>query len=301
MNLSSLDLNLIVVLDALLEEQNVTRAGARIGLSQPAVSNALGRLRHLLDDPLLERDGRHMRLTRRAHLLKAPLRRILDDLRQTLEEPKPFNPATARFDVRIFASDYTTYILLRELRPRLAERAPGAQLEFTWRERARVSELLEDGEIDFAIGAYDNMPGTIRRAHLYEDRNVVLAHEDHPVFDGELTVERLTSYPRIGVSFDGRNFGRIERALARAGGEVHCEVVLPHALVGPLTVCDTDLLLLTSERMAEQLSRFLPIRWKPAPFALDSVRIELLWHEHSIQDPAKAWFREELTALANAL
>lgn len=301
MNLAGLDLNLIVVLNALLEEESVTKAGQRVGLSQPAVSNALARLRYILNDPILEREGRGMRLTARAHLMKTPLQAILDDLSKVLREPVSFEPASATFNIKMFASDYTTFVLLPEIRKRLNRLAPGAQLEITWSEQGRVIDLLEHGEIDFAVGLFANMPSSIHRARLFEDRNVVQAHRDHPIFEGDLTLERLNGYPRIAVSFDGRRYGPVERAISRAGGDIDADLVTPHALIGPLATCETDLLTLTSERLARRLAPLLPIQWRPVPFDLDPIQIELLWHHRSTEDPAKTWFRDELLALAATL
>ena len=220
MNLAGIDMNLLVVLDALLEERNVTRAGERVGLSQPATSNALNRLRHLLNDPILERDGRHMRLTERAHQLRGSLRKVLDDLRSVLTSPTSFDPQNSHFHIRIFASDYVTLLVLPVLRQRLLSVAPRAKVEVSWSDRGRVAELLERNEVDVAIGRFESTPPGIHRSVLFEDQYVVLAHRDHPIHEGELSIERMLSYPRIAVTFEGRNFGALEKALAQAGGSL---------------------------------------------------------------------------------
>ena len=300
-NLSGIDLNLLVVLEALLEERNVTRAGERVGLSQPAVSNTLSRLRHLLGDPLLERDGRQMQLTVRAHELRPALRTILDNLRRLLADPEPFEPNTSRFNARIFASDYTATVLLPELHKSLVIDAPNARLDISWSERANVPDLLRSSELDMAIGQFDNLPSWIRRAPLFDDRIVVVARRGHPVLDGELTLERLTGFPRLGVSFHGRDYGPTERAIARAGGVVDCEIITPHAVTGLLLVCETDLIVLTSERIVTRFGEWLPLGWRPLPLVVDPVRIEVVWTELGERDPAIAWFRRHLLGVAGRL
>lgn len=300
-NLAGIDLNLLVVLEALLQEANVTRAGERVGLSQPAVSNTLQRLRYLFDDQLLERDGRHMRLTARAHSLKAPLADVLDDLRQLLLIPSTFDPLTANVDLRIFASDYATAVLLPELRRCLTESAPNIRVDFTSADRAKVGELLQHGQIDFAIGMFENMGEIVRRTTLFEDRIVLVARRGHPVLDGDLTLDRMTQYPRLGVSFNGRAYSPTERAIVRAGGKVRCEVLIQDALIGPATLPDTDLVMLTSERLTNSLSRWLPIAWREPPFLVDTVRVELLWLEYAEQNPAIVWFRDLLLSVAATL
>jgi DNA-binding transcriptional LysR family regulator len=301
LKLSNLDLNLMVVLDALLDEQNVTRAGNRVGLSQPAVSNALGRLRYILNDPILERDGRFMRLTERAHALKAPLRNLLDELARLLAEPSKFNPATTELQLRIFASDHMTYILLPELRRRLIELAPSAQLDIVWNDPSRVVELLEHGNVDVAIGRYDNTPSDIRREPLYIDDYVVLAHREHPVLKGDLDLERLLSYPRMAVSFEGRRYGYVERVIAQAGGKIDAEVVVSHLLAAPVLAAETDLLTITGGRLATRLQKHLPLASRPAPINSVGIPIEMIWHQHTDNDPALTWFRELLIEVCQVI
>lgn len=291
MNLASLDLNLLVLLDALLEECNVTRAGARVGLSQPAASNGLKRLRLLLGDPLLERDGRRLRLTGRAHELKMPLNQALDAIRKALDHPPPFDPATARFQVRLFASDHIVLVLLPVLQRRLQALAPQAEIIVHWTDHERVIDLLADGVVDLAIGRYFNTPGAIRRAKLYDESLVVQARRGHPAFEGELTAEGFAAWPRIATSFDGRIFGDQEQAMARAGIEVRAAVVLPHLVAAPMLTLESDLLTIAPERMARRLAALLELDWRPLPFPAPTVPIEMIWHETSAADPALAWAR----------
>lgn len=187
------------------------------------------------------------------------------------------------------------------MRRHLRAAAPGAELDISWRERALVSELLETDQIDFAIGRYDNLPGSLRRQSLYQDENVVVAHADHEILRGPLSIKRLTAYPRIAVSFEGRRYGYTERALALAGGTLSSEIIIPYGLVGPLSVCETDLVVFTSRRVAERLGGYLPLGWRPLPFELEPVGIEVLWHPRGLQDPAKAWFLEQLVAVSGTL
>ena len=295
MNLSRLDLNLLVLLDALLEEQNVTRASRRVGLSQPAASNALKRLRLLLNDPLLERDGRRLRLTERALRLKAPLRGALESLRGALSDPLPFNPTQTRFAVRLFASDHIAFVLLPALHRQLRTLAPRGDIVVRWTEHERVVDLLEAGGVDISIGRYNNMPDTIRRAHLYDEELVVQARRGHPVFDGELTAARFATFPRIATSFDGRLFGDQEQAMARAGIDLRSRIVLPHLIAAPMLTLDNDMVTIAPRRMAERLAATLELDWRLLPFASPVVPIEMMWHEKTAADPALEWFRHLVT------
>jgi DNA-binding transcriptional LysR family regulator len=290
-NLSSLDLNLLVLLDALLEEKNVTRAGARVGLSQPAASNALKRLRLLLADPLLEKDGRRLRLTERGHQYKAPLREALDRLRSLLADPAPFEPATSAFKVRLFASDHVVLVLMPALHERLSRLAPLAEVIVRWSHTELASDLLEADAIDIAIGRYHNTPNDICRAKLYDETLVVQARRGHPVFEGELTPQAFAGWPRIATSFDGRLFGDQEQAMARAGIDVRSSLVLPHLVAAPMLTLDSDLVTIAPQRMAKRLAALLELDWRPLPFAAPAVPMEMMWHEKTAADPALAWFR----------
>ncbi|MCX7379841.1 MAG: LysR family transcriptional regulator, partial [Alphaproteobacteria bacterium] len=217
MNLAGIDLNLLLILDALLEERHVTRAGQRVGLSQPATSSALNRLRHVFNDPLMERIGRHMVLTERAHLLQGPLREAIARLRLVVTSAERVDPSTTEFSVRILASDQMAFIFLPALRETLRRIAPRVEVVFVWFERDRTFDLLLDGKIDFAIGVYGDAPYGCSRTPLFEDELVVMARKGHPIFTRKLTLNRFLSHPRVTVSFEGRQSSYIETALARAG------------------------------------------------------------------------------------
>ncbi len=301
MNLAAIDLNLLLVLDALLQETHVTRAGRRVGLSQPATSSALNRLRHIFGDQLMERVGRRMQLTARAHQLRGPLREALDQLGRVVTVSEQFDPSTAEFSVRILASDQIAFILLPALRAKLRELAPRVELVFTWSDRANTFDLLIDDRIDFAIGVYGDAPHQCQRTLLFDDDIVVQARKGHPAFRGKLTLERFLKYPRVAISFEGRASSYLETALARAGAASRSEIVVAHLLNAPLLTWDSDLMTVVPIRMARRLSAMMELDWRPVPFAIDPLRIELLWRARAEIDPALTWFRGLLVEVASAL
>ena len=301
MKLASLDLNLLVLLDALLDELNVTKAGDRVGLSQPAASNALKRLRMALNDPLLEKDGRRLRLTERAHQLKRPLHKALNEIRKALEQGGGFDPETTQPRLRLFASDHIALVLLPTLQRLIAVHSSKAEIVVHWEQGQRAVELLETGTVDLAIGRYYNMPDAIRRATLYEEKLVILARRDHPLFRKKITAARFSSYPRIATSFDGRIFGDQEQAIARAGMDVKASIVLPHLIAAPLLTLGTDFITIAPLKMAERLSDIVSLDWRELPFAASPVPIEMLWHENSAADPALNWFRKVVLEASHEL
>ena len=301
MNLAGVDLNLLVVLDALLDERHVTRAALRVGLSQPAASNALRRLRGILQDDILVRDGRRMRLTEKAMQLQAPLRATLNDVRQILEEPAPLDVSADPLSVRIFASDGVSLLLLPGLRQRLAQAAPFAQVTVRWGDRAQSLNMLANEEVDFVIGHYEDVPTCFHRVLLYEEQLVIQARSDHPVFSGDLTLERFATYPRIMVSVEGRSYGYPDQATARLGVVTKSDIVVGHLLTGPLVTLGTDLLTITGERLARTLSAIPGLAWRPLPFHIDPLSIEMIWHEQSDRNLALRWFRDQIVAVAQSL
>jgi DNA-binding transcriptional LysR family regulator len=301
MNLARLDLNLLVLLEALLEEESVTRAAARVGLSQPAASHALKRLRLLLNDPLLEKDGRGLRLSDRAHQLRAPLAKALEDLRRVLNAPAPFDPAASRFKARMFASDHIAFVLMPELLRQLERQAPGAEIALHWSQGDRAVQALETGEVDIAVGRYNNTPGFVCRSNLYEEVLVVQARRDHPLFLAPMTAEAFAAQPRIATSFDGRMFGDQEQAMARAGLQVRSRLVMPHLLAAPMLTLDSDLVTIAPRRMAQRLAGLMDVDWRPLPFDAPPIPIEMIWHEKTAADPALAWFRNLVQSVAGGI
>jgi DNA-binding transcriptional LysR family regulator len=300
MNLSRIDLNLLVILDALIETQSVSGAGDRVGLSQPAVSHALGRLRDLLNDPILEREGRKMRLTPRAKELREPIRTALQVIKAAIEDPAPFDSQNATANLKLFASDFMSATIGTPLQRKLFQRAPNLNLIIKWGDRKLVPELLESEAIDVAIGHYENAPHFVRRTPLCVEKVAVQARRDHPAFDS-WSAETLRQYPLINISFEGALSGWIDQATGRAGLGVRGKLIMPHFLAAPLMLVDSDFMALTAERLARIYSDILPLAWRPAPFPVDDLLIEMIWHARSDRDPMLTWFRDLILETAAEL
>jgi DNA-binding transcriptional LysR family regulator len=300
MNLSRIDLNLLVILDALVATQSVSEAGERVGLSQPAVSHALGRLRDLLRDPILERDGRKMRLTPRAKELREPIRTALQVIKSAIEDPAPFDSENATANLKLFASDFMSATIGVPLQRKLLQRAPGLNLVIKWGDRRLVPELLESEAVDVAIGHYENAPHFVRRAPLCVEKVAIQARRDHPAFES-WSAAALRDYPLLNISFEGALSGWIDQATGRAGLGVRSKLIMPHFLAAPLMLVDSDFLAITSERLSRIYAEILPLTWRPAPFPVDDLLIEMVWHARSERDPMLTWFRELILETASEL
>ena len=227
MDLSRIDLNLLVAFDVLMAEQSVTRAARRLGLSQPATSSALGRLRRLLGDPVLVRASTRMVPTPRALELIGPVRQILNQVEVALSAPPPFDPASTRRRFRIASNDYVEAVLLPDLVREVARAAPGVDLEVLQFGASYPEESLRTGKLDLAIGFSHNIPAGLHSHILFKDRFVCAVRADHPDVGKRLTLPQYTRLPHVLVSQTGSVTGIVDSALAVHGLERRVAVTVP--------------------------------------------------------------------------
>ena len=298
-----MDLNLLVVLDALLEERNVSRAANRVGLSQPAASHALRRLRSLLDDPLLIRGGRSYMLSARAHALRIPLRCMLSKAREVIGVPPTFDPASAEREMRVIVSSSLSPALLEAVYHRLATAAPGVTLHVlpVEREKVHAHRGLGDGEMDMAVGVFPQNPRDIHKQTLYRDSVVCLLHRAHPLAKGPLTMERLLCFPHLLVSYYSMPFGPMEIALAGLGQRWRIGAHLPDYALVPSLLERRELIATIPRRIAEDLTKHRPLVVRDFPLPLPSLELVLIWHASNLDEPVHAWVREQFSQAANDL
>ncbi|WP_291839804.1 LysR family transcriptional regulator [Brevundimonas sp.] len=285
MHLRSVDLNLLVILDALLDEAHVTRAAVRLGLSQPATSSALDRCRALFGDPLLERSGAGMRLTHRAEALRAPLRAVLEETRDLLA-PVDIPLDQLRQTVRFVVDDFTTGFLAPPLVARLWETAPGIDLVFeSWRSSENALEALERGDADLALSVFPRVEPDFRRELLGEQTYVVSMRRDHPAARG-FDLDRWLAWPHVLVSGTGQTRGALDAALARLDRVRRVAVTVPgFALVPPLLAA-TDLISMLPSGVAATLGHAHGLVFFPPPISVEGFPLHLAWHRRRAHDPA---------------
>lgn len=296
-HLSGIDLNLLPLLDAVLSERHLTRAAQRVGLSQPAASRALGRLRAILGDPLLVRSGGASVLTPRAESLREPVRLALATLAQALLQPTPFDPARDRRTVRIAADDYATLVLLTPLLRKLYRKAPGLDVHVL-PPLASCIERLTRGEVDFAIAPWtDRTPPAVRGEVLSEDGFVGMVHRKHPFARRAPTLKQYAEARHALIAPSGERGGYVDTALAKLGKQRRVALMSPHFLATPFVVAESDLVITLAERVARHYATVLPVAFFKPPVALPRFQTALYWHQRDQQDPALNWFRDELRAL----
>ncbi len=298
--LAAIDLNLLVVLDVLLAERSVTRAAARLGLTQPAVSNALARLRTALDDPLLVRAANTMAPTPRALELAGPLRDALERVNHVVAGPGEFHPDSARRTFTLAATDYVQFVLLGRLASRLETEAPGVSLRvlpvhswFPW-------PALESGAVDLTLGGAQVAPRGLHRRTLFRDRVVCIVRADHPVTRGTWNLDKYLSLTHV-EALPTEGMGLADEVLAELGRARRCAVTVSQFLVAPFVVPHTDHCFTLAERIARPLAEQVPVRVLPIPFEMPEITIWSFWHERVHDDPAHKWLRRALADVAGTL
>ncbi len=302
-HLGSVDLNLLVALDALLEERNVTRAAARTGITQSAMSHSLARLRVVFGDELLVRGTGAMVPTMRAEALALPLRRALDEVRRALAGPAAFDPRTATAKVVVGTSDYGEIVLLPTVLARLQREAPGIGLHVVNYEGTGAS--LAQGTFDFGVAPLrpeDERPGVIAR-RLFGERFVCVVRKGHPLAKRKLTLARFAAASHALISPRGKEGGFVDDALARLGLRRRVAVMVPHFLVAPHIVATTDLVLTLAARVATLLAKPLGLALlaPPPELKLEGFAMSAIWHERTHGDPAQQWARDLFVEVAKTI
>ncbi|MFZ5896259.1 MAG: LysR family transcriptional regulator [Myxococcota bacterium] len=294
--LSSLDLNLLVVLEALLLERHVTRAAKRLALSQPAVSRGLARLREIFDDELLTRIGGRMERTPRANELLEPLQDALRNVREMLT-PRNFDPARATGTVRMAAPDIVTYMLVPALLRRMAVVAPGLNLEIVqWSQNWR--EHLESGDLDLTFGQATPRDAGFYSQLLMRNEWACVLRRGHPALKKPWTLDSYVQLSHLLIGFSSQGGGQVDAALAALGRKRRITLRMPYVVLSPLIVAETDLVLTTARWLAEKLAAAGDLVLKSPPVSLEPVDIPMVWHQRSHRDPRQQWLRASLRRLA---
>ncbi|SDB66266.1 DNA-binding transcriptional regulator, LysR family [Belnapia rosea] len=279
--LRGVDLNLLVVLHALLEEAHVTRAARRLGLSQPAASNALDRLRHLFGDPLLERGRGGLRLTPLAGTLRAPLREALAGLQEVLRRPGR-DLATARQTVRMLMADAPAASLLVALQARLAVTAPGVTLALLpWAGAADALARLHHGDADLVASVLPPLDPPLRQRRLLEESYCVAMRPGHPAA-ADFGLARWLDFPHVVVSGHGGMEMPLDAVLAARGLARRVGVVVPSFLMVPPLLAGSDLIAMLPTRCVPDGAA---LTLRPTPLPVEGFRLDLAWHDRRSGDP----------------
>ncbi|HXZ93165.1 MAG TPA: LysR family transcriptional regulator [Burkholderiales bacterium] len=297
MNVADVDLNLLRVFDAVLREHGVTPAAARLGLSQPAVSNALARLRGLFGDALFVRTPAGMAPTPFARQLDEPVRQALALIESALTHGAAFEPATSNRAFRFYMSDLGEISFLPPLVERVRRLAPQVRLEASGLALDDIPDALAGGALDLAVGFLPGLAAPVRRKRLFRDAYVCLMRADHPRIKDRLTRRLFEEASHALVSSTGSGHRVIEEALERHGLTRRIALRVPHFTVVPMVLERTDLLLTLPSRVArvyEEGGRFKSL---PPPVPIPFADVGVHWHERFDRDPGNRWLRELILEL----
>lgn len=297
-NLRAVDLNLLVVLDAVAAERSVTRAAERLHLTQPAVSHALARLRALFDDPLFVRTPGGLAPTARALRLAARVAAVLAEIGDVLAPDHGFDPKTSRRRFTIGMSDYAAFVILPRLSARLRATAPGIEMVVRHTSHAQGFGLLEDGGAELIVGSFPKTPASIVREHLYDEGFLCAARKGHPAFAHKLTLRRYAGLDHLQVSLSGEPSGMVDEALRRHGARRTVVLTVGHFLVAPEILATTDLVATEPARVLAPAAARLGLATAAAPIALPSFAVVLAWPRRLGADDGIAWLRREIAAAA---
>lgn len=286
------DLHLLLSLDALLQEGNVTRAAKRLGRSTPATSRALDRIRERLGDPLLVRAGRGLVLTPRAEQLKPEVARLVADARRVLATATGFAPATLQRTFTVHTTDQVLVLLGPTIDRMLRAEAPGVTLRFL----PSVAEdwiPLRDGVADLSICLFGHFPDEFLTRQLFPDRFVCAVRHDHPLVGKTLTLDDYLALDHLVVAPLGRP-SLVDTKLAERGVRRRIRCTVPYFLAGLLLAASSDAVLTVSELAASALAPQLGLRLLPPPLPLPGYTLHLLWHPRVDHDLAHRWLRDLL-------
>ncbi len=296
MNLRSIDLNLLVILDALLDEAHVSRAAAKLNLSQPATSSALDRCRHLFGDPLLERGKGGMRLTPKAESLRDPLKTLLVGIAAVVDAPEePLSEI--RQTVRILTADFPGILIAGALHRALAQSAPGIDLVIQpWHGAPEALESLARGASDIALSVFPTMDETaFHRETLVEEHYVVAMRKDHPAAQ-RFTLDRWLAFPHILVSGRGDTRTPFDDQLAALGKTRRVGIVVPSFLMVPSLMDDSDLIaMMPSHCLPPEAATRFHVALPPIP--VTGFPLHLAWHRRRDKDRAVQHVADEVRTL----
>jgi len=292
-----IDLNLLTVLLVLKREGSVSRAAEKLHLGQPAVSNALARLRLMFSDPLFVRTAKGMEPTPRAEALIAELGPLMAQMQNVLFQPASFTPSEATHVFRLGMSDWVERWLMPGLYARITRTAPGVTLQVTASDPFRDAELVARGEIDLAISVGESTPATLQREKIVSHNFCTLWHPEQLSLRAPLTLEDYVAHDHLLVSYRGANWSAIDDQLAASGKARSIRYVTPHFSSLPPLLARAPALATVPAGLSDEWVTHYGLCCSPVPIETPEIALSLLWHKRFDNDLSLRWLREELRSV----
>jgi DNA-binding transcriptional LysR family regulator len=304
MNFSGFDLNLLKVLDALLREGSTVRAGQRAGLSQPAVSAALSRLRNALNDPLFVREGRGLVATEFALSLETPLREMLDSVDTMLAGPGNFDPGGSTLSFKISGSDFFSELLMPQLADHLNHVAPQMRVQLVDLVPDSYTDTLERYGVDIALIPFFELPDWVDHRVIFHSKFVTIARRDHPALaaagirDGDpIPIELFCSLSHALFSPEGKLRAMGDEALAKAGYSRNVAITMPFFSGIYRAVAQSDLIALMPHQLAAHVADRAGLTLHAPPIPVPVAKICMVWHKRMTNSPSHRWIRDQIARI----
>jgi DNA-binding transcriptional LysR family regulator len=296
MNLNNLDFNLLKVLDALISERNVTRAGERLGRSQPAVSNALHKLRKLLGDDLLVRGPNGFLLTPRAEAIRAPLHEAITLAQGCLAGDAPFDPATASGVFRLSTPDRLSLAVVPPLFERLRKLAPNMSLQVLTADRKQALDLLDADRTDLALGWLDQKPAHLNAEFILEERLFCVLRRGHPLLKRgrKFDIKAVLSFPHLVVSATGTRMAIFDDLLLRHRLRRNALVAVSNFTAVPQLLARSDMIGVFTELASNVFEKSFKLAKRAVPINVGKISTNMVWHHRNDRDKKHAWLRQQI-------
>ena len=289
MKIKDTDLNLFIAFDVIYTEKNLTKSGQVLGITQPAVSNALARLRDLFNDELFIRTSRGMIPTPVANQLIGDIRNALSLIQNTISVSEKFDPSTAEMTFKISIGDTSEYRLLPLLIKELAEIAPRVKVETYLTPRKDAPRELASGAIDFSIDPPLQSDQHLKHEKIYQEDYVMIVRKDHPILEKQkITIEDYLDLSHIHISNRKTGMGHVDMTLYKLGLSRDIYLRAQHFLVAPYIVEQSDMAITTTKGFAVDRN----LAWRELPFDIDPLVLHLYWHENNDNESSSKWMRD---------
>ena len=289
MKIKDTDLNLFIAFDVIYTEKNLTKSGQVLGITQPAVSNALARLRDLFNDELFIRTSRGMIPTPVANQLIGDIRNALSLIQNTISVSEKFDPSTANMTFKISIGDTSEYRLLPLLIKELAEIAPKVKVETYLTARKDAPRELASGAIDFSIDPPLQSDQHLKHEKIYQEDYVMIVRKDHPILKKQkITIEDYLDLSHIHISNRKTGMGHVDMTLYKLGLTRDIYLRAQHFLVAPYIVEQSDMAITTTKGFAVDRN----LAWRELPFDIDPLVLHLYWHENNDNESSSKWMRD---------
>ena len=294
MNIKNFDLNLLIVFKTLFEEKNVTKASKKMGITQPAMSNALNRLRYLVKDDLFIRGPKGMRPTPRANDLSLPIQTALNNLELSLSSIN-FNPKTTKKNYRISMSDDVAPVILPNLVDFIEKNSPESSLCIRSQQGNEALKLLDNNEIDFAIGRFETIAGRFGHADLFTEKYVCIMRKNHKFKnESKLSIDQYLDLKHLRVAPMDAPLHPIDRVLSQLNFEREISVRIDLITLAPVIIKNTDLILTLPSKTAQRMAKIYDFNICELPLDLERRKTKVVWHKELTNHPTFEWIKNQI-------